>query len=96
MYKYKLLQGISESREVLFQFFFIIERDEIRRSINKTNIHAFLKHYYYKYWLTPWQTPCTRKKTHSRLTRSTTSLYLESAQAVAFHHFSSCLARGRC
>ena len=46
---YKYYKGLASSREILF----LIERDEIRRSINKTNIHAFLKHYYYKYWLTP-------------------------------------------
>lgn len=55
-------------------FWFDRKRDEIRRSINKTNIHAFLKHYYYKYWLTPDKPPraCMRKiafdlDSHSRL-----------------------------
>lgn len=60
VYIYRIaLLGISE----LLGSSVSIERDEIRRSINKTNIHAFLKHYYYKYWLTPWQTPwaCTRE-----------------------------------
>lgn len=53
MYKYKYYKGLASLGKFCFTFLFIIERDEIRRSINKTNIHAFLKHYYYKYWLTP-------------------------------------------
>jgi hypothetical protein len=43
-----------------------MEEDEIRRSINKTNIHAFFKHYYYKYWVTPYKPrKCASAKTHS-------------------------------
>lgn len=54
MYKYRYYKGLASiSGSSVSLFLFIIERDEIRRSINKTNIHAFLKHYYYKYWLTP-------------------------------------------
>lgn len=82
-----------------FHFLFIIiERDEIRRSINKTNIHAFLKHYYYKYWLTPWQTPCERaraKKYAFGTTRSTASISSRRRKLFAFHPFCRASREGR-
>lgn len=69
-------------------FFYHIKRDEVRRSINKTNIHAFLKHYFYKYWLTPWQTPCERaraKKYAFGTARSTASISSRRRKLFAFH-----------